>query len=157
MSSQLENVGKYMQVLYENGSTSPNLTGTNPDVSSPMDTYWFWVWLIVLLFLALMILVCMIIKCMKPKREDKVELIPTPHHEVHVERARPVHYERREYGKESISYGARTYHETNRRVDLNSRLVEVRIASPGKDLCITKYDYDGEDWGKYSQAHWNEY
>jgi hypothetical protein len=157
MSSQLENVSKYMQVLYENGNTSPNLTGTKPDFSRPTDNYWFWVWLIVFLFLALVILVCMIIKCMKPKREDKVELIRTPPQEVHVERARPVHAERIEYGKTSISYGAPTYHETNRRVNLDGRLVEVRIASPGRDLCITKYDYNGEDWGKYSQAHWNEY
>ena len=155
---QLDNAAKYMQVLYENGSTSPNLAGTKPDVSSPTDTYWFWVWLIVFLLLALVILVCAVIKCMKPKREDKVELIPTSHQEVKVERARPVHAERREYGKESVVYSERrTCNETSRRVGLDSRLVEVRIASPGRDLCITKYDYDGEDWGKFSQAHWNEY
>jgi hypothetical protein len=147
-----------MQVLYENGSTSPNLTGTKPDVSPPMDAYWLWVWLIVFLLLALMILVCMIIKCMKPKREDKVELLDTRHQEVHVDRAKPVYAVRREYGKESIVYGERKYcNETSRRVGLEGRLVEVRIASPGKDLCITKYDYEGEEWGSFSQAHWNEY
>jgi hypothetical protein len=155
----LGNSEKYLQTLYENGSTSGNLTGKRPDVTPPTDPYWFWVWLIVLLFMAIIILVCVVIKCLKAKKpaEEKIELLPCQKEEVVVERAKPVQAYRIEYGKESCVYDTPVCHETSQRVDLECRLVEVRISSPGKEQCITKYDYDGEDWSKYSRAHWNEY
>ena len=156
---------KYLQSLYENGSTSGNLTGKRPNVTPPSDPYWFWVWLIVLLFIAIIILVCVVIKCLKAKKpvEEKIELLECQQvvhcheEEVIVERAKPVKGYRIEYGKESCVYDNPVCHETSRNIELEGRLVEVRISSPGKEQCITKYDYDGQDWGKYSQANWHTY
>jgi hypothetical protein len=80
----------------------------------------------------------------------------------HQEPAREVHYHQepvREVHGDSkiIRHDDRTVvNERREYLGVGNRvLIEERRSSPGKEINVVKYDH--EDWGKYSQAHWNDH
>jgi len=142
-------------------------------------TRW-WVWILAaigtLLFLGILIGLC-VMWCGKKKsaayHEERVPIAQKPQqHRVDVDvqaerpsyqhsyhHAEPVRHEVVEvHGDTHIQHGERVVHEHREYLGAGDRvLVEERTRSPGREVRVVKYDNPHEDWGKYSQAHWQEH